>query len=328
MPETMYPPEEFNENSRLTDNKPSDREEEENLVEPAKYTFTCGTLVVVIGFLLLTAGLIVVFCTDLLETPQPVTKMIEIKWKCPTDSSDRDCELTRKMTLMPIEIDVPFERHWLTYTQQYRLQKELANIDSNIMAQIDEYYKEMQAKLRRQRKTTTFVKETIKAYGIDSSRFPNSVKGSKLFNKDYWQQAKIRQIKKKDLVSGLDKAFTAQLTVASDDLYVKIGSFTDLRKSGHERLLTLIRARILRQDKSKGSAKDGETRSMYPKTTEEKAIVMKVLGQYKRGKSMAAVPTFTAEVDECCSAQVFKWERVEEREQRYNVMIRGKDGKY
>ena len=95
----------------------------------------------VIGCLVILAGLITVFCTDLLETPKPVTKMIEIKWTCP--SGKADCELTRKMTLMPITIDVPFERHWLDYTQQYRLQQELATVDSEIMAQIEQYYREM-----------------------------------------------------------------------------------------------------------------------------------------------------------------------------------------
>jgi len=69
-----------------------------------------------------------------------------------------------------------------------------------------------------------------------------------------------------------------QLTKASDSLYGEIDRFTDARKTGHERLLTLIRARILRQDKNKGGKEAGETRKIYPKTHAEKAIVMKVLG--------------------------------------------------
>jgi hypothetical protein len=141
MPKTLDPPsEEFGETTRLTGNRHSEKEEEE-IEEPTKYTFTCGTSAVVIGAVLLIAVMVAVLYTDLLSTPRPVTKMIEIKWTCP--SGKADCELTRKMTLMPITIDVPFERHWLDYTQQYRLQQELATVDSEIMAQIEQYYREM-----------------------------------------------------------------------------------------------------------------------------------------------------------------------------------------
>jgi len=68
---------------------------------------------------------------------EPVTKPIEIKWTCPPLGEAGDCRLTRPFTLVPFYIDVPFERHWLDYTQQYRLHKTLAESDKKITVQIE-----------------------------------------------------------------------------------------------------------------------------------------------------------------------------------------------
>jgi hypothetical protein len=105
---------EFDELTRLTN---AHNRKDAPAIDEVGYPWTCFTTIVVIGAFALLAILGVAVTTNNLIDPVPVIKPIEIKWKCPAVGETGECKLTRPFTLMPISIDVPFERHWLNYTQ-------------------------------------------------------------------------------------------------------------------------------------------------------------------------------------------------------------------
>jgi hypothetical protein len=167
----------------------------------------------------------------------------------------------------------------------------------------------------------SWCKTVLKEYGMDYTKFPSEIKNHGMYNHKMWLDAKVRQLKKQELMTGLDKALESQLEVAGEDLYTKINQFTVKRKETHERLKTLIRARLLRHKKHITGEEADKARKIFPKTHAEKAAVMMVLGPYpSTGKADdEKMQGQVFQYSECCS-QVFTWTKPEGAE-RYNLMI-------
>ena len=102
------------------------------------------------------------------------------------------------------------------------------------------------------------------------------------------------------MITGLENAQSGMLEAAGETLYTKIDQYTADRKKTHERLKTLIRARILRNDKSKTGKNAEEDKKEFPVTDDEKNALMYVLGPFPTDENDIAV-TSLEQYSECCS---------------------------